>query len=230
MWKLDTVSERPFLILRKQQDERWGEDIKHSIRKARGEKREVGIDLGKETNQDKKECQDIPGVRYRSRNARGRHMQEGWKWERKQSVGDKVCKVSDNLCHITGLCEASFYLCKTLWHRQANCCNLCFVDRERKHRKAHWLFLQGENRKGRVGSSGCVTEGVTVIGKPPGSQGGAQREHEEEAPGALTGEPQRSETGSNIRPSLPSLRKKLTLVGRESVGMDSTTWTWRHLE
>ena len=42
-------------------------------------KREVGTDMGKETKQDKEECQEIPRVRNRGGNGRGRHTWEAQK-------------------------------------------------------------------------------------------------------------------------------------------------------
>lgn len=174
MWKLDTVSERPFLILRKHQDERWAEDIKHSIRKAWGEKREVGIDLGKETNQDKEECQDIPGVRYRSRNARGRHMQEGWKWERKQSVGEKCARFLTISVTLLGCARLPFTFVKPYdTGRKTVVTSVLWTGKESTERHTG-CFCKGKTEKEEWAAVG-VSLRVTVIGKPPGSQGGGTK-------------------------------------------------------
>lgn len=100
-----------------------------------------------------------------------------------------MCKVSDSFCHITGLCQTSFDLCKTLRHRQGNCCNLCVVDGEQSTERHTGYFCKGKAEKAEWAAVG-VSLRLTVTGKPPGSQGGVLwSELEEETPGAPTDHP-----------------------------------------
>ena len=70
--------------------------------------------------------------------------------------------------------------------RCANCHNLYFMAAERKHRKARQLFLQGQGRKGRVGTSILGVSPRTAVCEAGWQSGGVVwSEEEEEAQGVL---------------------------------------------
>ena len=114
-WKLYTISEIPFRILRfrKQQFERWGEDVRISIREGRRRKGRW------EQTWEKKQIGTKEIARHSNSNTltevetEEAEMHERVRMRKRMRLGSHVCKFPYILHQITGLCKPSSYLHKT---------------------------------------------------------------------------------------------------------------------
>ena len=109
--------------------------------------------MGKETNQDKGNSETFQqqhtdwGRNRGSRDAwKAREWKREWDWETMYANFLTFC------IRLLGCASPPLSFTKPK-DRCANCHNLYFMAAEIKHRKARQLFLQGQGRKGRVGTS-----------------------------------------------------------------------------